>query len=162
MSTPTHSSHPASTTPQSPAPSSPPRPPYKNLERLLLSLISLARALHLATCPRDLVFQYLSLHSRTNAFFTAHQHHDFVADATYGYYLEMCVLLRLVESMLGQGHRELVRLRDEGLEEDRRALERRVAWDVEFCVFRGAEIDVGRLPWNLGRKGGEGGGLVEG
>ncbi|KAF2449488.1 hypothetical protein P171DRAFT_194180 [Karstenula rhodostoma CBS 690.94] len=139
----------------------PPQPNYKTLEKLLLSSVTLARS----SFTRHSTFgigtptaNYLSLHARVNRFLKKYRKHDFVQDGTYGYVLEIGILLRLVESALGLTHREITGLECEDPEkqqgDERQKLEKRCSRDVDYLVFGGRDLDVGRLPWNLKSEGG--------
>ncbi|KAF9741678.1 hypothetical protein PMIN06_001410 [Paraphaeosphaeria minitans] len=138
----------------------PPQPNYKTLEKLLLSSVTLARS----SFTRHSTFgigtptaHYLSLHARVNRFLKKYRRHDFVQDGTYGYVVEIEILLRLVESALGMAHREIIGLKCEGpekqQEDERQNLEKRCSRDVDYLVFGGRDLDVGRLPWNLKSEG---------
>lgn len=98
---------------------------------------------------------YLSLHARVNKFLTKWQKWDFVQDGTYGFVLEISILMRLVESALGVGHRDLVGVECGGKEArcELERLEKKCNRDVEYLVFGGRDVDVGRLPWNLNMEG---------
>lgn len=137
-----------------------PQPNYKTLEKLLLSSVHLARS----SFTRHSTFgigtptaHYLGLHARINRFLQKYRKYDFVQDGTYGYVLEIGILMRLAESALGMAHREIVGLDCEGSEkqqeQERQKLEKRCSRDVEYLVFGGRDLDVGRLPWNV-KKGG--------
>lgn len=138
----------------------PSRPNYKTLEKLLLSSVTLARS----SFTRHSTFgigtptaSYLSLHARVNRFLKKNRKHNFIQDETYGYIVEIAILLRLVETALGMVHREIIGLEcelpEKQLNDERRKLEKRCSRDVDFLVFGGRELDVGRLPWNLKREG---------
>lgn len=131
-----------------------PQPNYKTLERLLLSSVDLARSSftrHSTFGINTPIARYLSLHARLNKFLRKHCEFDFVGDQTYGYVLEISILMRLAESALGLSHREIVGLKCEHGEkqDDRQRLEKRCNRDVEYLVFGGSDLDVGRLPWNV-------------
>jgi hypothetical protein len=100
---------------------------------------------------------YLTLHARFNRFLKKYRKYDFVQDGTYGYVLEIGILLRLVESALGMTHREIIGLECEGSgkqqEQERQRLEKRCSRDVDYLVFKKMELDVARLPWNLKSEG---------
>ncbi|OAF98646.1 uncharacterized protein CC84DRAFT_429105 [Paraphaeosphaeria sporulosa] len=137
----------------------PPQPNYKTLEKLLLSSVTLARR----SFTRHSTFgigtptaHYLSLHARVNRFLKKYRKHDFVQDGTYGYVVEIGILLRLAESALGMAHREIIGLECEEPEkqqDERQKLEKRCSRDVDYLVFGGRDLDVGRLPWNLTSEG---------
>lgn len=139
----------------------PPQPNYKTLEKLLLASVTLARS----SFTRHSTFgigtptaHYLGLHARVNRFLNKYREHDFVQDGTYGYVVEIGILLRLAESALGMAHREIVGLEcadpEKQQDGERQQLEKRCSRDVDYLVFGGRDLDVGRLPWNL-KSGGE-------
>lgn len=134
------------------------RPNYKTLERLLLSSVDLARSSfrrHSTFGINTPTAQYLSLHTRVNKFLQKYYEFDFVRDGTYGYVLEIEILMRLAESALGLSHRGLVSLGcgQADSHQERQQLEKRCNIDVEYLVFGGKDLDVGRLPWNLESEG---------
>lgn len=104
---------------------------------------------------------YTKLHGRIATFFAKNLAFDFVADATFGYCLELRALLRLIEYGLPAASLRSVQVLD-GLVQraqldmdarDWRSLQKRVNTDVEYLVFRGSELDCERLPWNLAAVG---------
>jgi hypothetical protein len=137
-----------------------PQPNYKTLEKLLLSSIALARSSftpHSTFGIGTPTAHYLNLHARFNRFLKKYRKYDFVQDGTYGYVLEIGILLRLVESALGMTHREVIGLECEGSEKqqekERQKLEKRCSRDVDYLVFKKMDLDVARLPWNLKSEG---------
>ncbi|KAF1957204.1 hypothetical protein CC80DRAFT_547922 [Byssothecium circinans] len=180
-SSPSPSPHSASADNQKP-PAAAPSPDYKRLERILVSLIALARDIYAPRRIQPYLAQYLQytrVRARLTSFFEKNGGCDFVGQGTWGFVHEMRVLLRLVETALALQHRAVVRMpvvgegercgmvkregegEDEGMvvmvveAEERKTIERRVNTDVEWLVFKGAELDCERLPWNLGSVAGE-------
>ncbi|KAF2643593.1 hypothetical protein P280DRAFT_515986 [Massarina eburnea CBS 473.64] len=149
-------------------------PDYKRLERILLSLINLTRDTYSPRKRRSTTMtharrydQYTRVYARLTSFFGKFGGCDFVGEGTWGFVLEMGVLLRLVEVGLGVAHRavqgmpELEKVgeceKKQGEKkavmvveaEERKTVERRVNTDVEWLIFKDAELDCERLPWNL-------------
>lgn len=150
-----------STAPQSSQQRPPLQPDFKRLESLFLALINLARRTYSSPThneKRSAAAEYLLLHPRLTDFFRKHQDHDYHRAGTYGYLLEMSKLMKLIESGLPVGKREIEALErilrngENGWwelgEEEREALEKKVCVDVELLVFGGMELDRERLPWN--------------
>ncbi|KAF1977302.1 hypothetical protein BU23DRAFT_293745 [Bimuria novae-zelandiae CBS 107.79] len=131
-----------------------PQPNYKTLESLLLASVDLARSSftrHSTFGINTPTAQYLRLHARVNKFLQKYQAYDFVGKGTYGYVLEIGILMRLAETALGLSHREITRLQCAQVEEqdELQRLGKRCCRDVDYLVFGGRDLDVERLPWNL-------------
>ena len=130
------------------------QPNYKTLENLLLSSVDLARSSftrHSTFGINTPTTHYLRLHARVNKFMRKYRTYDFVRDGTYGYVLEILILMRLVETALGMSHRDIIGLECEHAEkqEERQRLEKKCNKDIDYLVFGGRDLDVERLPWNL-------------
>jgi hypothetical protein len=130
-----------------------PQPDFREFERLLTNLVTLAQATYTCTQPTRKCTngaRYLSLQRKINKFFVKNRDFDFLADGTYGYCLEMQSLAQLIEidfRWIGVSHQETkwpcVTIDDE----EEKALKKEIFREVDELVFRREKLQFTRGKW---------------